>query len=188
MKFNFEVQIDSYRFDAVGHGDGIVASVELKKHLGVFNADWWISGLNDEGALTLLARVEVGHGYSVSEKEALAALPERYEKLIQPMIETYKKTGGITAALNGPNVLTKQALCQLHLNQHSLEGTIGEQLGIRINTARQYQLIKSFGLKAARPMIAKREGLPVSTVSRRLYLAREDGILQKLSDTDDINN
>ncbi len=71
---------------------------------------------------------------------------------------------------------------------HSLEGTIGDQHGIRINVARQYQLIKSFGLKAARPLIAQREGLPVSTVSRRLYLAREDGILQKMSDAENINN
>lgn len=187
MKFNFEVQIGSYRFDAVGHGNGIVASVELKKHLGVFNADWWISGLNDEGTLTLLARVEIGHGEAASEKEALLALPKRFEELIEPMVDTYKKFGGITSALNGPAVITKQALCELHLNEHALEGTIGEQHGIRINAARQYQLIKSFGLKAARPMIAKREGLPVSTISRRLYLAREDGILQKMSDDDDIN-
>jgi hypothetical protein len=188
MKFNFEVHEGNYRFDAVGHADGIVASVELKKHLGQINADWWISGLNKEGALTLLARVEVGHGAASTEREALAALPDRFSDLIQPMIETYKQFGGITSALNGPSVDTKQALCQLHLNMHSLEGTIGEQHGIRINVARQYQLIKSFGLKAARPLIAKREGLPISTVSRRLYLAREDGILQKLSDVDDINS
>ena len=188
MKFNFEVQAGNYRFDAVGHEDGIVASVELKKHLGQINADWWISGLNKEGALTLLARVEVGHGEASTEKEALAVLPDRFKDLIEPMIETYKQFGGITLALNGPSVATKQALCELHLNMHSLEGTIGDQHGIRINVARQYQLIKSFGLKAARPLIAKREGLPVSTVSRRLYLAREDGILQKMSDADDINN
>ena len=188
MKFKFEVHVGTYRFDAVGHGNGIVASVELKKHLGQINADWWVSGLNKEGALTLLARIEVGHGTAATEKEALAALPDRFKFLIEPMIETYKQFGGTTVALNGPPVATKQALCELHLNEHALEGTIGEQHGIRINTARQYQLIKSFGLKAARPMIAMREGLPVSTISRRLYLAREDGILQKLSDADDINN
>lgn len=188
MKFNFEVQAGNYHFDAVGHEAGIVASVELKRHLGQINADWWISGLNKEGSLTLLARVEIGHGDASTEKEALAALPDRFKDLIEPMIEKYKQFGGITSALNGPSVATKQALCELHLNMHALEGTIGEQLGIRVNAARQYQLIKSFGLKAARPLIAKREGLPVSTVSRRLYLAREDGILQKLSDADDINN
>jgi hypothetical protein len=104
------------------------------------------------------------------------------------MLSAYKESGGLTAATNAPSVKTKQALCKLHLSEHALEGTIGGELGIRVSTARQYQLIKSFDLKAARPMIAEREGLPISTISRRLYLAREDGILQKMSDVDDINN
>ena len=187
MQFKFEEQIDGYRFDAVGHQDGVVASVELKRHLGTVNADWWITGLNKASALVVLARVAVGHG-EVTEREALASLPKYFEMLIKPVLSAYKETGGITEVLNAPSVKTKQALCKLHLNEHELEGNIGVDLGIRLNTARQYQLIKSFGLKAARPMIAEREGLPISTISRRLFLAREDGILQKMSGLDDINN
>lgn len=187
MNFEFEVQVDSYRFDAIGHADGFVASVELKRHIGTVNADWWISGLNDSGALMVLARLEVGLG-EVTEREALAGLELNFGRLIRPMLGSYQKLGGLTEAMNGPSVRTKQALCKLHLNAHELEGNIGSDLGIRVSTARQYQLIKSFGLKAARPMIAEREGLPVSTISRRLYLAREDGILQKMSELDDMNN
>jgi hypothetical protein len=187
MKFKFEVQVDEYRFDAVGHEAGIVASVEFQRHMGTINADWWISGLNESEALVVLARISVGHG-EMTESEAREALPGMFDKLIRPMLSAYKESGGLTAATNAPSVKTKQALCKLHLNEHAIEGTVGGQLGIRVSTARQYQLIKSFDLKAARPMIAEREGLPISTISRRLYLAREDGILQKLSDVDDINS
>ncbi len=187
MKFSFEVQVDGYHFDAVGHEDGVVASVELKSHLGKTMCDWWVSGLTSSGELLVLARLEFGIG-AVSERQALESLPTTFDQLIKPMLASYKLGGGLPAAPNGPAVQTKQALCKLHLNFHALEGTIGKDLGIRLSTARQYQLIKSFGLKAARPLIAEREGLPISTISRRLYLAREDGTLQKLSDTDDINN
>jgi len=187
MKFQFEVQVDGYRFDAVGHEAGIVVSVEFRRHMGTVNADWWISGLNKSEALVVLARVSLGHG-EMTESEARDALPGTFEKLIKPMLKAFKESGGLTAVTNAPAVKTKQALCKLHLNEHEIEGTIGGELGIRVSTARQYQLIKSFGLKAARPMIAEREGLPISTISRRLYLAREDGILQKMSDVDDIKN
>jgi hypothetical protein len=187
MKFSFEVQIDGYWFDAVGHEDGVVASVELKTRLGKTMCDWWISGLTSSGELFVLARLEFGIG-AVNEREALERLPAAFNQTIKPMLASYRSGGGLPAAPNGPAVQTKQALCKLHLNFHELEGNIGKALGIRVSTARQYQLIKSFGLKAARPLIADREGLPISTISRRLYLAREDGTLQKLSDTDDTNN
>ncbi len=187
MKFSFEVQIDGYHFDAVGHENGVVASVELKNHLGRTMCDWWITGLNDTGELLVLARIEFGIG-AVTERQALSNLPDAFERLVKPMLANYKQGGGLPSAPNGPAVNTKQALCKLHLNLHELEGNVGKNLGIRLNTARQYQLIKSFGLKAARPLIAEREGLPISTISRRLYLAREDGTLQKLSDTDDLSN
>lgn len=187
MNFSFEVQVDGYRFDAVGHEDGVVASVELKNHLGKTMCDWWISGLTSSGELFVLARLEFGIG-AVSEKQALDSLPAAFDQIIKPMLTNLKSGGGLPAAPNGPAVQTKQALCKLHLNFHEREGNIGKDLGIRLSTARQYQLIKSFGLKAARPLIADREGLPISTISRRLFLARQDGTLQKLSDSDDINN
>lgn len=187
MKFLFEVQIDGYRFDAVGHENGVVASVELKKHLDAVMCDWWISGLNANGELLALARMEFGLGTS-SERQALAGLADTYTRVVEPMVSVLRNLGGLPAAPNAPGIKTKEALCKLHLDMHALEGNIGEELGIRLNVARQFQLIKSFGLKAARPLIAERQGLPISTVSRRLYLAREAGILQKMSDADDINS
>lgn len=187
MKFSFEVQIDGYRFDAVGRENGIVASVELKKHLDVVMCDWWITGLNSNGELLALARMEFGLGTS-NERQALNGLPETYTRVVEPMVPILRDLGGLPAAPNAPGIKTKEALCKLHLDMHAREGNIGEHLGIRLDVARQFQLIKSFGLKAARPLIAERQGLPISTVSRRLYLAREAGILQKVSEVDDINN
>jgi len=187
MLFSFEVHTAGYHFDAVGHENGVVASVELKRHLGTIMCDWWLSGLNNNGELVALARLNFGMG-ELDERTALTRLPETYAAVIEPMISAFQLGGGLPSAPNPPSVQTKVALCKMHLDQHLLEGNIGEHIGIKLNAARQYQLIKSFGLKAARPLIAEREGLPISTISRRLYMAREAGMLAKLSDADDINN
>jgi hypothetical protein len=173
-------------FAAVAHGHGIVVSVELKKHLDRVMSDWWITGLNYESELIVIARMGFGLG-RVGEYDSMEGLGAIYSEIVEPHVFRVEKLGGLPSAPNAPTAATKSALCELHLDMHLLEGHIGEHLGIRVDVARQYQLIKSFGLKAARPRIARRGNLPVSTISRRLYLAREDGFLQKLSDVEDIN-
>tara|TARA_B110000503_G_scaffold115153_1_gene173292 strand:- start:1144 stop:1707 length:564 start_codon:yes stop_codon:yes gene_type:complete len=186
MEFSRVEHIGRYRFDAVAHGHGMVVSVELKKHLDIVMSDWWITGLNNQGELIVLTRMGFGLG-QLGVHDSTAGLSAIYAEIVEPLVFRFRELGGLPSAPNAPTTATKSALCELHLDMHLREGNIGEHLGIRLDVARQYQLIKSFGLKAARPMIAQREKLPVSTISRRLYLAREAGILQKLSDVEDIN-
>lgn len=186
MKFEKEVLNAGRRWDAIGIGDGRVASVELKIRSGRVVSDWWISGLNSQNELVALVRCSFGLG-TLSEQEALALLPRIYEEILDKPLSKLADLGGFIEAPNPGNSDNKLALCLVHLDYHQKLGNIGESLPIREDVARQFQLIKSFGYTTAQKLIAERTGLPRSTVDRRLFLARESGLIPKMSDSDDTN-
>jgi hypothetical protein len=177
MKFLFEVPAHGNRWDALGMGDGLVASVELKEHLGSVVSDWWVSGLNKEGELLALGRFSFGLG-RVSVNEATQALGDFYKSLIAPIVPDLRGLGGLSVAPNPASKQSLKALCLTHLDLHEQLGNVGEHLGLRANAARQFQLTKSFGYSAAQALIAERMDLPLRTFARRVDLARADGLLR----------
>lgn len=177
MKFLFEVPANGTRWDALGMGDGLVASVELKQYLGSLVSDWWVSGLNTDGELLALGRFSFGLG-RVSVDEATQALGDFYKTLIAPVIPDLRGLGGLSVAPNPASKHFLKALCLTHLDLHEQLGNVGEQLGLRANAARQFQLTKSFGYSAAQALIAERMGVPLRTFARRVDLARTDGLLR----------
>jgi hypothetical protein len=81
---------------------------------------------------------------------------------------------------NSASFEVKRLLSLTHLALHEEAGRLGvESLGIKVDIARQYELIKSFGLSGAQSLIAEQTGLPLTTVTRRLFMAREAGLLEK---------
>jgi hypothetical protein len=187
MKFRLETLNNGRRWDAIGLGDGIVATVELKVHAGKAMSDWWISGLNSDKELVALARMSFGLGVR-THKEAVARLPDLYEEVIKEPLTKLASFGGLSEAPNTGSNDNKLALCRAHLDGHEELGNVGDSQPIRIDIARQFQLIKSFGYSTAQKLISERTGLPRSTVDRRLFLARQSGFLQKMSEADDINS
>lgn len=149
-------------------------------------SDWWFSGLNAEEELVALARISFGIG-KMTVPEATSRLEAIYEDVLKDPLTKLLALGGFSDAPNTGSSENKLALCLAHLAGHEQLGSIGETQPIRVDVARQFQLIKSFGYSTAQKLIAERSGLPKSTVDRRLFLARESGILQKMSDADDIN-
>ena len=186
MKFNLEAVNNGKRWDAIGIGDGLVATVELKTRGGKTMSDWWISGLNSEGELVALARVSFGLGVR-TQSEAVRLLTAIYEEVLKDTLAKLATLGGFSEAPNTGSNENKLALCRAHLDGHEQLGNVGSTQPIRVDAARQFQLIKSFGYSTAQKLISERTGLPRSTVDRRLFLARESGFLQKMSDVDDIN-
>lgn len=187
MKFQLEVLNNGRRWDAMGLGDGLVATVELKVRGGKAMSDWWISGLNSDEELVALARMSFGLGVK-THAEALPLLTPIYAAVLKEPLSKLVSLGGFSDAPNTGSNENKLALCRAHLDWHEELGNIGSTQPIRVDAARQFQLIKSFGYSTAQKLISERTGLPRSTVDRRLFLARESGLLQKMSDTDDINN
>jgi hypothetical protein len=186
MKFELEVENRDKRWDAIGTGNGRVATVELKTRSGRVVSDWWISGLNAQNELVALVRCSFGLGH-LTEREALSSLSSIYEEILERPLTKLAELGGFLEAPNTGSSENKLALCLVHLDYHERLGNIGESVSIREDIARQFQLIKSFGYSTAQKLIAERTGLPRSTVDRRLFLARESGLLPKMSDSEDIN-
>lgn len=186
MKFKFEVLNNATRWDAIGIGDGLVATVELKRTNGRAMSDWWFSGLNKEKELVALARFSLGLGL-VPETVARRDLESVYQNILKEPMRELAKLGGLSDAPNAGANENKLALCMAHLDGHETIGNIGASQSIRVDVARQFQLIKSFGYLTAQKLISDRTGLPRSTVDRRLFLARESGLLPKKSESDDIN-
>lgn len=187
MKFRLETLSSGKRWDAIGVGDGFVATVELKIKSGKAMSDWWISGLNSDEELVALARMSFGLGVR-TQREALPLLTKLYDDVLKEPLATLASLGGFSEAPNTGSNENKLALCRAHLDGHQELGNLGDSQPIRVDVARQFQLIKSFGYSTAQKLISERTGLPRSTVDRRLFLARESGLLQKMSDADDINS
>jgi hypothetical protein len=187
MKFLIEVLNNGTRWDAIGIDDGLVSTVELKMRNGRTMADWWFSGLNKEQELVALARFSIGLGL-MTQENARAQLESVFSDVLRVPLFKLAALGGFSDAPNTGSTENKLALCLAHLDGHEQLGNIGSSQSIRVDAARQFQLIKSFGYSAAQKLISERSGLPKSTVDRRLFLARQSGQLQKMSDPDDNNN
>jgi len=186
MNFELEVISADRHWDAIGTAEGRVASVELKARSGRVVSDWWISGLNSQNELVALVRCSFGLG-PLKEQDAISKLPSIYEEILEKPLARLADLGGFLEAPNTGSTENKQALCLVHLDYHEKLGNIGQSVSIREDVARQFQLIKSFGYTTAQKLIAERTGLPRSTVDRRLFLARESGLLPKMSDSGDIH-
>jgi hypothetical protein len=187
MKFSFEAINNETRWDTIGIGDGFVVTVELKRRGGRSMSDWWFSGLNQENELVALARFSIGLGL-VTEREARDQLVSVYEDVLKGPLQELSKLGGLSDAPNTGSNENRLALCLAHLDGHETLGNIGATQSIRVDVARQFQLIKSFGYLTAQKLISERTGLPKSTVDRRLHLARQSGDLQKMSESEDTNS
>ena len=185
MKFNFQVLNNGKRWDAIGIGDGLVATVELTNHNGRTMSDWWFSGLNGDGELVALARISFGLGVN-SPDEATLLLAPIYEDVLREPLNNLLALGGFSDAPNTGSNENKRALSLTHLYGHEQIGHIGKDIPIRLDATRQCQLIKSFGYSNAQRLMAERSGLPKTTIDRRLFVARESGLLAKMTKAPDI--
>jgi hypothetical protein len=183
MQFFYESWVAGFKWDAVMMDKDIVATVEFKRAKGVVNSDWWISGLTPGNKLVVIGRFSFGLGPS-AEFETGQSISRIYETFLQPLVALLLPLGGMPESPNAASYETKRLLSLAHLELHAAEGRIGKDFfGIKTDIARQFQLIKSFGLSGAQSLISERTGLPLSTVTRRLYMAREAGLIEKMSKT-----
>lgn len=186
MKLLFDSIAHGHRFDARAAEQGIAITVELKALAGTVMSDWWISGPNREGATLVLANLKFGLGPRHENGQQL--IRDAFESIVVPLLPHLVHGGGLPSLQDPADQARRKDLCLAHLHLHDEMGTFSGAKDSKTQTAAQYKLVKSFGLKAARPLLAELLGLPLSTVSRRIYLAREAGILPKTSEDADIKD
>jgi hypothetical protein len=167
-----------------GSDSQVVATIELKTARGKTRADWWVSGVTESDELRLLLHLETAHQFDSTTGDFPIGgfVEEFYATLIRPIVEESIRAGGVIEQHAPPIPQISGPICIAHLTEHKAIKNLGDQLTIRKDIARQYQLVKSFGHYAPVPLLAEWSGLPRSTVSRRLHLARESGDLEKATD------
>jgi hypothetical protein len=161
----------------------LMTTIELKKFEGSYWADIFTSARHEELELNLVSRVQTTLGLHKSETEALAETEKLYVDLVRPLALKSTHSGGFSQPLNPPEADYRQAQAWFHLCMHSEAGNIPtEGFPVAFRTALQYKLIKSFGFRAATPMIADFEKITPVAVDRRLFMAREANYLTKASE------
>jgi predicted transcriptional regulator len=184
MTFKFSenpsASCDAYLIDA-----DLVATADFISVRGSVSCDVWFSGRTEANGLVALLRVQVSLG-AVSETKALAELNGLHKAHLHNLAEASRLAGGIINTQNTYATKDRERLCSAHLDLHAKTGSIGESLGIKQDIAYQFQLLKSLGLASAKPFLAQRLGLPLSTITRRIWMAQEIGLLPKVSAEPDI--
>jgi hypothetical protein len=184
MKFRVEELSVRHRVDMIGSDSQVVATIEIGSNRGKARADWWVSGVTESDELRLLLHLETAHHFDPTtglDRNA-GFLEEFYATLIRPIVAESIRAGGVIEQHARPIPQITRPICIDHLMEHNAIGNLGDQLTIRKDIARQYQLVKSFGHYAPIPLLAEWSGLPRSTVARRLHLARESGEIEKTSE------
>jgi hypothetical protein len=201
----FAVGDKRYECDVAFIDDKIVVSVEFKfSPTGTF-ADFWVSGRHGENQLNLVLRFQAAlpsaglDGDSLSKpvrdqylelvKLAIPQAEHFYVSTLRPLAVASMELGGIPESIDPPTPEMRKTLAWVHLALHGEGGNL-EQDGapVAVRTALQYKLIKSFGFRAATPLIAAYEGVTPVAIDRRLFMAREAKYLNKMSDVEAIQN
>jgi hypothetical protein len=160
----------------------LITTVELKKYEDSYWADIFTSARHGELELNLVSRVQTTLGLNKTESEALAESEALYLEFVKPLALKSSHSGGFSQPLNPPEADYRQAQAWFHLCMHAEAGNIpSEGFPVAFRTALEYKLIKSFGFRAATPMIAEFENITPVAADRRLFMAREANYLAKVS-------
>lgn len=186
MTFKFSEKL-TITCDAYMASPELIATADFTSTRGNVSCDVWISGLTQANGLVALLRLQFSLG-AVSEPDALAELNRFYKSHLLSLAEESRRVGGITNTQNSSATKDRERLCANHLELQESVGLIGESLGIKQDIARQFQLVKSLGLASAKPFLAERLGLPLSTITRRIWMAQEIGLLPKVSADPDMKD
>jgi hypothetical protein len=135
----------------------LVTTIELKRSGEGIAGDFWISGLRGPHQL--------------------------YKSHLRALALESMGLGGIAESIYPPQTELRKLLAGYHLSLHKDAGNIpanGRPVADR--TALEYNLIRSFGHRAAVPLIAEFEGISSVAAVKRISLARLRGFLAKVSE------
>lgn len=162
-----------------------VATVDFLKQENAYTFDWWVSGITRNDQLRLLIRFQVSIPDLSNNFDALEVAESFWEKSIRELAWTSANAEGLPDLPSPPSVETRRDHVKIHLREHAELGNLENgDTRAYTKTLRSYQLVKSFGYKSAQPLIAEFEKVPLTTISRRLSMARDAGLLPKLTSKD----
>jgi hypothetical protein len=182
---DFRTKPKEQRADLIIRDDDFVATVDVLKQENAFTFDWWISGTTRDDQLRLLMRFQVSVPDLNTSFDALEVAESFWETSLREMAWGSANGGGLPDLPSPPSVETRREHVKIHLKEHNEVGNLDKgDSRAYTRTLREYQLVKSFGYKSAQPLIAEFEDVPLSTIVRRLSMARDAGLLPKQNSKD----
>jgi hypothetical protein len=161
----------------------LVTTIELKRSGEGIAGDFWISGLRGPHQLSVVLRFQTILCDVLSEPDALMRAEQLYKSHLRALALESMGLGGIAESIYPPQTELRKLLAGYHLSLHKDAGNIpanGRPVADR--TALEYNLIRSFGHRAAVPLIAEFEGISSVAAVKRISLARLRGFLAKVSE------
>lgn len=165
------------RFDFTSTQSGKHTTGEFKRLEGGFIGYWWTSGLNANNQLSLLCELQVAWG--TPDKLPEESAEEIYRNYVVPLADL---ASGVRTTLDlapvfGP--LFRAGLLTDHLAAHRRLNSYSDQTdGLVGSIAKQYQLADSLGASTSIEFLAEWNGVPVSTIKKRIERARLEGLIK----------
>lgn len=182
---DFRTKPKENRAELIIRDENFVATVDVVRQENAFTFDWWISGLTRNEQLRLLMRFQVAVPDLQSSFDALEVCDSFWEVSLRDLAWGSANAEGIPDLPSPPSVETRRDHVKIHLEEHVELGNLANgDSRAYVRTLREYQLVKSFGYKSAQPLIAEFENVPLTTIVRRLSMARDAGLLPKQTSRD----
>jgi hypothetical protein len=157
----------------------VTALLEQNEH-GV-SADFWISGRTWRGNMALVMRLQLGLEGIRNLGDAEAHCHEFWDTSLRGWAFGSALVEGVPNLQSQVDLQTRTFIAQTHLWAHERMGSFNDPIDRREmrRAALMYQLVTGFGLKTPMKLIQELEQVPMTTVSQRLTMARNSGMLQK---------
>lgn len=156
-----------------------VVTVDLRTTPEGITSEWWVTGPTRMGAMAVLLHLEIG--LDIREMtDAEAECQRLWDGTFQDVAFGSACAGGLPNIEGHQDIQKRRELARIHLTEHSSTTTLDrDSLKLTKLTAMQYQLVRALGCKSASQVMAQHEEVPITTIDRRLVMAREAGLLPK---------
>lgn len=141
-------------------------------------SDWWVSRLEHAGHFSLVLHLEL----ILNAQTERSALPEVEELIDSVVLKLARRTGAIASTTSFIAKLDKSrafSLATTHLLAHRSYGNeSNSSTSLVLKTSREYELAVQFGVSNPTALLATLDSTSVKAIQRRIYLARQQGILE----------
>jgi hypothetical protein len=156
------------------------ATVEVKMSSGTALSVWTVSGQTPDHGPRMLLQMQIG--LATHNEVAQFAECKKLAKLVFTLSEHSALGGGLSAPTLMLETERRIRVALIHFQELDSRGLLTSSESLNVRTSRQHELCKSFGIAKSVEFLAEYEGVPLSTIQRRLAKARDAGLIAKRPD------
>ena len=178
---NLEVRSPNAKsFDLELEGEGLLATVELKRESAGVVSHWIVSGraLNGLPAIILSLTLPGPSGLEDLWEKSSINLAAQF---IFPLAHQLSNTQGLCDRISPISVEMRQLIFEAHMNKHFTSPEISDHT-LQAQTEALFGMASFLGVVGPLKRIAQFQGVSVSTVETRIKIGRSEGRVPKASE------